>query len=357
MGTSPYSRLDRLTHRVAFSHRAVQDILAEIEATAFGKHWRDQPLVRPIFITSLPRAGTTLILETLARVAGVATHTYRDMPFVRAPILWNRLSRRFNASREATERAHGDGMMIHTDSPEAFEETVWIARFAGHYRRHGIRLWQAPAPDFAAELADHMRRIVVLRSGGISPGARYLSKNNANIARIGVLRSAFPDAHILVPLRDPLAQARSMHRQHLRFAGRHAEDRFAERYMADIGHFEFGALHRPVLFDGVDDLTARHGGPDQLEYWIGYWIAAYRHLAGQEGVSFLDHSGFCHDGRGGFLRLCEELGLAADPVSVREAEQQIRQQRDPEPPDAGLEGLDEAHGLFETLRARSLFAA
>jgi len=84
VSASPYSRLDRLTHRVAFGHRAVQDILAEIEATAFGKLWRDQPLVRPIFITSLPRAGTTLLLEVLARVVSVATHTYRDMPFVRA---------------------------------------------------------------------------------------------------------------------------------------------------------------------------------------------------------------------------------------------------------------------------------
>lgn len=356
MGASSYSRLDRLTHRVAFSHRAVQDILAEIEATAFSKLWRDQPLERPIFITSLPRAGTTLLLEVLARVTSVATHTYRDMPFVRAPILWSRLSRRFRTSREATERAHGDGMMISADSPEAFEETVWIANFADHYRRHGIRLWHAPAPDFASELADHMRRILVLRCGGILPGARYLSKNNANIARIGVLRSAFPDAHILVPLRDPLAQARSMQRQHLRFVERHAEDRFAERYMADIGHFEFGALHRPILFEGVDELASRYG-PDQLEYWIGYWIAAYRHLAEQGGVTFLDHARFCHDGRGNFLRLCEELGLAADPVCVRKAEQQIRQQRDPKPPAAGPEGLDEARELFEALRARSLFAA
>jgi len=280
VSASPYSRLDRLTHRVAFGHRAVQDILAEIEATAFGKLWRDQPLVRPIFITSLPRAGTTLLLEVLARVASVATHTYRDMPFVRAPILWNRLSGRFRARGQATERAHGDGMMISIDSPEAFEETVWIASFADHYRGHGIRLWHAPAPGFAAELADHMRRIVVLRCGGMSPGARYLSKNNANIARVGVLRSAFPDAHILVPLRDPLAQARSMLRQHLRFVERHAEDRFAQRYMADIGHFEFGALHRPILFDGVDELASRHD-PGQLEYWIGYWIAACATLPGR----------------------------------------------------------------------------
>ncbi len=356
MGASPYSRLDRLTHRVAFGHRAVQDILAEIEATAFGKLWRDQPLVRPIFITSLPRAGTTLLLEILARLPPVATHTYRDMPFVRAPILWSRLSRRFRADRDATERAHGDGMMIGADSPEAFEETVWIANFADHYRRRGIRLWHGSAPDFASDLADHMRRIVVLRLGGISPGARYLSKNNANIARLGVLRSAFPDAHILVPLRDPLAQARSMLHQHLRFVERHAEDRFAERYMADIGHFEFGALHRPILFEGLDDLRSRHG-PGQLEYWIGYWIAAFRHLAGQDGVTFLDYARFCHDGRGNFLRLCEEIGLAADPACVREAARQIRQQPEPKPPDAGLEGLDEARGLFETLRARSLFAA
>jgi len=350
-----YSAIDRLTHRVAFSHPAVQDVLGDIEAQIYSRVWREQPIDRPIFVTSLPRAGTTLLLEVLARLAQVATHTYRDMPFVRAPVLWSRLSGRFRKAQAAAERAHGDGMMISPDSPEAFEEVLWIARFARHYRPDGIVPWTRPAPDFAAELADHMRRIVALRMGGVSLGARYVSKNNASIARVGLLRAAFPDAVILVPLRDPLAQARSMHRQHLRFAKRHAGDAFSRRYMADIGHFEFGANHRPILFDGVEALRSRHD-PERLEYWIGYWTAAYRHLAAQGGLTMLDHAGFCRDGAGNFRRLCDELGLAADPAAVSAAGAQIRPEAEQDAADSGMEGLDAARALFAELRARSLFA-
>jgi len=333
----------------------VQDVLADIEARLNGRAWRDQALVQPVCITSLPRAGTTLLLEVLAQVPEVATHCYRDMPFVRVPFLWNRLSGRFRKTQALAEPAHGDGIMINVDSPEAFEETVWPARFPERYRGDGIRPWDRPDPEFAAELADHMRRIVVLRMGAVAPEARYLSKNNANIARVGLLRAAFPDAQILVPLRDPLAQAQSMLRQHLRFTARHAEDDFSRRYVADIGHFEFGAAHRPILFDGVAELAARYR-PEQIEYWIGYWHAAYRRLAGQEGVTFLDHAGFFRDGGANFPRLCERLGLTLDPAAVEAAGAQIRPMAPAPEADGDVGGLDDARRLFANLQAGSLFA-
>lgn len=353
MDASSYSRLDRLAHRLAFSHRVVQDVLAEVEAAAFGQPWRQQPLARPIFVTSLPRAGTTLLLQLLSRVSAVATHTYRDMPFVRAPILWNRLSRRFRTVRKVEERAHGDGVMVDFDSPEAFEETVWLARFPEHYQDRGILPWQRRAPGFSAELADHMRRIVVLRRGGVTPTVRYLSKNNANIARTGLLRSAFPDGHVLVPIRDPLDQARSMHRQHLRFLTLHAKDPFVRRYMADIGHFEFGALHRPILFEGMEPPTLRYR-PDRLEYWIGYWTAAYRHLAQQNGITFVDHERFCQNGSRNLMQLCEAVGLSIDPIVTRRVAEQVKPRRDPEALDRMPEGMNEARELYHELRSRSL---
>lgn len=356
MESRGYSALDRLTHRIAFAHRGVQEVLADIELQLWGREWRDLPLQPPVFVTSLPRAGTTLLLEVLARLSGVATHTYRDMPFVRAPILWRRLSGRHRTGQAAAERAHGDGILIGPDSPEAFEEVLWLARFPGHFATDGIRLWTQPEPKFAAELADHMRRILLLRRGEAAASARYVSKNNANIARLPLLRAAFPEAQVLVPLRDPLAQARSMHRQHLRFAERHRTDAFGRRYMADIGHFEFGAAHRPILFEGMAGVAARFR-PDQLEYWVGYWTAAYRHLAGQEGITFLDHAGFCRDAGANFPRLCAGLGLAPDPAAVAAAVAQTRPEPRAGADGAGTEGLDAARALFARLQAASLFAA
>lgn len=366
MADRAYSAIDRLAHRIAFSHPVVQEILADLSAQLYGRLWKSRAVDRPIFVTSLPRAGTTLMLELLARLPEVATHTYRDMPFVRAPVLWDRLSSRFRTRTAETERAHGDGMMINPDSPEAFEEVVWLAYFRAHYQPRGIRLWTGPESEFAEILSDHMRQILTLRCGDPGGGERYLSKNNANIARIPTLRAAFPDAVFLVPIRDPHAQALSMHRQHLRFLNRHAEDPFARRYMADIGHFEFGADHSPILFEGMAEVISRFQ-PDQLDYWVGYWVAAYRHLAREKGLVFLDHAGFCANGAANFQRLCEFLGLKRDPAAARAAAALVRPQPDAagagdpaERDDLGglrIEGLAEARALFAELRAQCEFIA
>jgi hypothetical protein len=112
-----YSVLDRLLHRIAFSTPSIQLTAADIEKSVFGSVYETFVAAKPIFITSLPRAGTTLMLEVLHRFPSLATHTYRDMPFVMAPILWSRLSIAFRQGAESIERAHGDGMQFGYDSP------------------------------------------------------------------------------------------------------------------------------------------------------------------------------------------------------------------------------------------------
>ena len=42
--------------------------------------------------------------------------------------------------------------------------------------------------------------------------------------------------------------------------------------MRDIGHFEFGELHRPIAFDS--DLVNQFD-PAQPNYWLAYWISAF----------------------------------------------------------------------------------
>jgi hypothetical protein len=105
---------------------------------------------------------------------------------------------------------------------------------------------------------------------------RYLSKNNANISRLGVLSELFPDSTIVVAFREPTAQAASLVRQHRRFLAAHEAEPFARRYMAWVGHFEFGMNLRPINFSGWLDDSAidRQPSPD---FWLRYWTAAYRY--------------------------------------------------------------------------------
>jgi hypothetical protein len=313
-----YSWLDRLFHRIAFSRRAVQLTAADIERTLFGKQFSTLDANAPVFLTSLPRAGTTMMLEALASWPGLATYSYRDMPFVMAPLLWERLSKGFRKPAALRERAHGDGMVVGYDSPEAFEEVLWRAYWPQKFTPHGIELWSPheEAGEFRHAFLSQMQRIIAVRVNGASEPRRYLSKNNANIARLGLLRRLFPDAVVLVPFRHPLDQAGSLLRQHLRFVQRHRDDAFSKQYMNDIGHLEFGELHRPIRFDGVDDMVRRHR-PESIDYWIEYWILAFTHILRHEHeITLISYERLCDSGPAGLRAIVARLGL---PDGVRPA--------------------------------------
>jgi hypothetical protein len=308
-----------MLHRLAFASPRVQLIAEDLGNSLYGKVFQSVTAERPVFITSLPRAGTTALLNALAGLPSFATHLYRDMPFVMAPVLWSRLSGRFQKASVATERAHGDGLSVGYDSPEAFEEIIWRCFWPDHFAADHIRLWTRAdlSEEARSFLQRHFRKIIALRRGSEAQGVRYLSKNNANIARLDLLHAMFPDATVLVPVRAPLAQAASLLRQHQRFLVVHREDDFARRYMEDIGHYEFGLLHRPIRFDGFEEL-ATGLSPDDLDYWLAYWIAAFEHVAAEPApVTLIPYDALSRGEPGSLESLLSALDLgtdSADPI-------------------------------------------
>ncbi len=306
-----YSSLDRLLHRLAFASPAIQLMAADFEDAIYGSMFRDIPSSRPVFITSLPRAGTTIILSALNRLPGFGTHLYRDMPFVMAPVLWSRRSQRARKPTPTRERSHGDGIQIDIDSPEAFEEIIWRAFWPDKYTDTGIQLWtgQDAHPDALEFLNNHFRKIVALRCADRAPVGRYLSKNNANIARVDFITRYMPQATIVVPVRRPLDHAASLLLQHRNFLALHQQDPFSVRYMADIGHLEFGALHRPILFPGFGE--ARRGlSPDGIDYWVAYWIAAFEYLVSKQScLELVSYEGLCHGKADAVADLCRRLQI------------------------------------------------
>jgi hypothetical protein len=69
-----------------------------------------------------------------------------------------------------------------------------------------------------------------------------------------------------------LEHAASLLRQHTNFLKMHDDDPFIKSYMEDIGHLEFGALHKPIAFA---NFNSKEGSPNELDYWLDYWSAAY----------------------------------------------------------------------------------
>lgn len=300
-------------------------MMADIEESLLDSRWAGIQAERPVFVTSLPRAGTTIVLEVLSRLPCMATHTYRDMPFVMAPVLWERISSRFRRRSEPRERAHGDGLAVNEDSPEAFEEVLWQRQHPHKYKSGSIALWGAGdvVPEFRELFIKHMRKIICLRETGSACG-RYISKNNANVARIGLLQQLFPDADILVPFRQPIEHAVSLWHQHLNFTDQHSNNRFIMDYMAYIGHYEFGALHKPVDFPGIEELLVGLS-PEMLDYWLAYWIAGFRHLLEQDQLNFIEYESLCTRPVENLTSLCEALNIGAGKREIREAASLLRE--------------------------------
>jgi hypothetical protein len=297
------------------------------------------------------------MLEALGKLPALATYSYRDMPFVLAPLLWERVSKGFRKPAGLNERAHGDGLVVGYDSPEAFEEVLWRTYWPQKFTPQGIELWSTheDAGEFRDAFISQMQRIIAVRLNGASESRRYLSKNNANIARLGLLRRLFQDAVFLVPFRNPIDQAASLLKQHLRFVQRHREDAFSKEYMSDIGHLEFGELHRPFRFDGVDDLVARYR-PESIDYWIEYWILAFTHILRHEHeIVVISYERLCDNGPAGLRTIAARLGLPKSTVR-HEDEVAFRARGSPGQPypeaDKGL--IDRAQALHSRLLTMSL---
>ncbi|WP_404406152.1 sulfotransferase [Pelagibacterium halotolerans] len=347
----PYSPLDKALHNFAFAAPERQITLSAMEDRLWRRTIESASSERPVFITSLPRAGTTILLELLANQKEFASATYRNMPFTMAPLLWGRFSGVFRKAGEKAERAHGDGIIVDFDSPEAFEEMIWMAFWPQHYESGRIGLWTESdrKTDFESFLARHMRKIVAA-----APGARrYISKNNANVARLPLLLTAFPDAQVVIPVRNPVAQVASLMRQHQRFTELHRRDRFARQYMEGIGHFEFGAALKPIAFPGAPQSAE---GAEHVDYWLSYWICAYEHIldTAPVGTAFVDHDALSNNPVLHLPRLAEALGIG-DRGSLLSAAPMFRAPKAPPSlPGASPDLLKRAFELHATLRGRAL---
>ena len=165
----------------------------------------------------------------------------------------------------------------------------------------------------------HMRKVIALRTeeddrGKTTAGRRYLSKNNLNIARLAALPKPLQEGTILVPFRDPVQQAASMHRQHERFLQIHEEDDFVWEYMEAIGHHEFGKGLKPVNFGGW--LEDGHPDPGDLEFWLRYWTAAYQFILGHadESTVLVSYTRLTEEPEQSLSQLADVLGLPTDEL-------------------------------------------
>ncbi len=240
--------LDLLT-RLVHGMRPLWKEAGNIETALLANRLREITIEKPVFITGLARAGSTLLLEYIAAHRGVATHQYRDFPFIFTPYFSRIITALLSNNKiEAKERAHGDGIFISPQSPEGMEEMLWLA-FAENGRK------------FSAFYQDHIKKLLL-----VTNSKRYAAKNNNLSLRLSRLLELFPDARIIVPIRDPLQHISSLLRQHERFMAQKNNPRII-RHMKAQGHFEFGPTYQPK-------------SENMLNNYIEDWNNSYRAIAG-----------------------------------------------------------------------------
>lgn len=301
--------------------RVLQDTIANIKVE------------QPVYVAGLARAGTTVLLERLAEHPQVATHRYADFPPLLTPYWWNRWLSLVPHSREvAMERAHKDGIAVTSQSPEAFEEMLWMAFFPDIHdpARSGVFGRRATHPAFERFYDEHIRKLLAIRQR-----QRYVAKGNYNLVRLGYLHKLYPDARFVVAIRDPVWHIASLMKQQRLFAiGETGQPRALE-HMRRVGHFEFG-LDRRAINVGNDTLTARitelWQGGREVEGWALYWAEIYRHVADvldadpalKEACLVVHYEDMCSQPEETLVRLHEHCGLTYKRQALREAAEELR---------------------------------
>lgn len=304
MSQPDYNVPSRLLHRAALHYRFMGRAAFDLEQARAGRG-ADTRIANPVFIAGLARSGSTILLNALHRTGVFRSLTYRDMPFVLMSGTWRKLTAGSRRHREATERAHGDGLSVDFDSPEAFEEIFWKTFCGESYILEHSLVPHDPSPAVIKDFQRFVAHVVASRDQ--DQQRRYLSKNNNNLLRLPSLKQAFPDALIIIPFRDPLQQARSLLRQHQLFSQRQAADRFSLQYMNWLGHYEFGLGRRHYAYSKVENPFDAM----DIDYWLRCWHDAYEYAVktAPADAIYLSYERLCADPLHRFRELMSRLQL------------------------------------------------
>lgn len=271
MHEAAYSIADKLLHRLALGSTMVAELAFDIDQ-AMSRYALDAAINgKHVFVSGLARSGTTILMREIYQSGSFHSLTYRDMPFVIAPTLWNRVSGMFRerVKGEPIERAHGDRILVNIDSPESLEEVFWRIFDGKSYIRRDRLTPHSPSSDLVQRFQKYVASIL---NSAYTVRSRYLAKNNNNILRLASLTDAFPRAEVLILFRHPIQHSQSLLHQDKRFMGLQKVDRFVLTYMNWLAHHEFGLGHRPFAFR---DAASNPYSRENLNYWLFLWYETY----------------------------------------------------------------------------------
>lgn len=245
-----YNLAQKLLHRITLSNKFIKKGMYELEKIFFLEENLTEDPNKHVFISGLPRSGTTLLLEQIYNSGDFGSLTYNDMPYVMSPNIFSKFNHQLNIKKK--ERFHKDGIFINLESPEALDEI-----FFSTYDISKIN----------EEIVNYIFLILKKKNK-----KRYLSKNNLNYKRFETIKKKLFNSIFLIPFRDPLQQSSSLLNQHINFLEMQNKNKFILEYMNFLNHKEFGKNHlswnKPIRFN--DFLN--------LNYWLEQWYLFYKNV-------------------------------------------------------------------------------
>ena len=172
-----------------------------------------RPLTRPIFITGLPRSGSTFLHSLLSLDPAIAVPRSWQLiyPYPRGRLLSSSERRRARVERQfALLRLLSPELAtLHPLQANAPQECTDITaqvfqslRFDTMYRIPSYRDWIDRHGHHIAYLFH--RRFLQHLDAQLPPGRRWVLKCPDHVFALDALRAAYPDAHVIMLHRDPL---------------------------------------------------------------------------------------------------------------------------------------------------------
>ncbi|MFX1453355.1 MAG: sulfotransferase [Promethearchaeota archaeon] len=260
--------------------RTLSFLLDKMETITMRKDMAKLRVDRPIYITGLARAGTTIVLEMLSKHPDLATHRYKHMLMPYLPHWLSQVAKRTNVYTKPFERPHKDGIFVTRESPEAVEEMLWQKFFNKVYDENTSNIFDINISNLKFErfYKNHILKLILNQKR-----SRYLAKNNYNVTRMEYLLQIFPSSKFLLIIRNPVNHIASLIKQTGLFIEIERKKPLFNEWLRMIGHREFG--HNSICINvGNKELIHKirklwKNEETYVKGWAYYWYSIYDYVA------------------------------------------------------------------------------
>ncbi len=218
-----------------------------------------------IFVTGMPRSGTTILTHIISNFNDVGSFKYSDLPFFKIPFFWSKINWVYYLKNKTTERIHGDGLKINLNSPDAFEELIWSENLPNYSNECFSKFLDLSYENkkLEIELTRSINKILLTRKKNI-----YLSKGNYNLFRIKYINKIIKNSFFLICIRNPYDVIKSSIRVHNKFLQIDKNDKKFTDEMSELCHFEFGRNRKNPFKDNLYT--------DEIKYYENQWIKMHK---------------------------------------------------------------------------------